>query len=186
MEIKGTGIKTTRDFVKATFPTQYDHWLESLPEKTKALYSSPMINMAGWYPMKEAYQAAIDKIITMFYGGNEKTGAEALGRFSADIALKGIYKLYLMVATPQYLMQRASVVFSTFYAPCEIKVSESSGKSVTMQVPKFPEMTIAVECRIAGWCVRALELCGCKNVQYKITKSLTKGDILTEIVYSWQ
>lgn len=186
MEIKGTGIKTTRDFVKATFPAQYDHWLESLPEKTKALYSSPMINMAGWYPMKEAYQAAIDKIISMFYGGNVKTGAEALGRFSADIALKGIYKLYLMVATPQYLMQRASVVFSTFYAPCEIKVSESSGKSVTMQVPKFPEMTVAVECRIAGWCVRALELCGCKNVQYKITKSLTKGDILTEIVYSWQ
>jgi hypothetical protein len=186
MEVKGTGIKTTRDFVKTKFPSQYDQWLNSLPDKTKALYASAMINMAGWYPIKDAYLIPIDKTISMFYGGNIKDGAEAIGKFSADIALKGIYKLYLLIATPQYLMQRASVVFSTFYSPCDIKISESTGKSVTMQVPTFPEMTPAVEYRIAGWCVRALELCGCKDIRYNIKQSLTKGDKLSEIVFSWQ
>jgi hypothetical protein len=186
MEIKGTGIKTTREFVKTNFSSQYDQWLNSLPEKTKALYSSAMINMAGWYPMKDAYLIPIDKTISMFFAGNIKNGAEAIGKFSADIALKGIYKLYLLIATPQYLMQRASVVFSTFYSPCDIKISESTGKSVTMQITKFAEMTPAVEYRIAGWCYRALELCGCKGVKYNITRSLTKGDLLSEIVFAWQ
>ncbi|HEY4786486.1 MAG TPA: hypothetical protein VIH57_10575 [Bacteroidales bacterium] len=185
MEIKGTAIKTTRDFVKANFPARYDAWINALPEKTKAIYSSTMINMAGWYPMKEDYHVPIDKIVEMFYGGNAKTAGEAIGKFSADIALTGIYKLFLMVATPKYLMTRASVVFSTFYLPCDIKVSESSSKSVAMQVTKFPEMTQAVEYRIAGWCVRALELCGCKNIQYKIPHSLLKGDNMTEFLYSW-
>jgi hypothetical protein len=186
MEIKGTGIKTTREFVKTNFPSQYEAWLNSLPEKTKVLYSLSMINMAGWYPLHEAYQIPIDKVVSMFYAGNAKKGGEALGRFSADVALKGIYKLYLLVATPKYLMQRASVVFSTFYNPCEIKISESDSKSVTMQIPLFPEMTISLEYRIAGWCARALELCGCKNVEYRILRSLTKGDALSEIIFTWE
>lgn len=186
MEIKGTAIKTTRDFVKTNFPAKYDLWINSLPDKTKAIYSSAMINMAGWYPMKEDYHVPIDKIIEMFYSGNTKVGAEAIGRFSADMALTGIYKLFLMVATPKYLMTRASVVFSTFYLPCEVKVTESEAKSVTMQVTKFPELTAAVEYRIIGWCVRALELCGCKKVRYEINKSLLKGDVYSEFIYSWE
>jgi hypothetical protein len=185
MEIKGTGIKTTREFVKTNFPNQYDTWINSLPDKTKALYHSPLINMAGWYPFKDAYVVPLDKLISMFYAGNAKTGGEAVGKFSADIALKGIYKLYLMIATPQNLMQKASVMFSTFYMPSEIKVSEAGAKTVTLQINKFQDITPVVEYRIAGWCVRSLELCGCKNVDYKITKSLTRLESHTDIVFTW-
>lgn len=186
MEIKGTAIKTTREFVKVNFPTRYDEWINSLPDKTRAIYSSAMINMAGWYPMKEDYQVPIEKIVQMFYAGNTKVACETIGRFSAELALTGIYKLFLMVATPKYLMTRASVVFTTYYLPSEIKVSESSSKSVTMHITKFADITPGIEYRIAGWCVRAVELCGCKNVQYKITKSLLKGDPYTEFLYSWE
>jgi len=185
MEIKGTGIKTTREFVKTTFPDRYDTWLNALPEKAKALYSSPLINMAGWYPIVEAYNTPMDKAIAMFFAGNTKNGGEAMGKFSADIALKGIYKLYLMIATPQNLMQKASVMFSTFYNPSEIKLSDVGPKTVTMQITKFENMTPVLECRIGGWCVRALELCGCKNISYKISKSLTRGETHTDLVFSW-
>src|ERR1035437_3813174 len=143
MEIKGTAIKSTRDFVMVNFPAKYDNWIYSLPEKTRDVYSSAMINMSGWYPMKEDYHVPMEKIIEMFYGGNTKMGAEALGRFSADLALTGIYKLFLVIATPKYLMTRATVVFSTFYLPCDVRITDSSSKSVTMQITKFPELTAA-------------------------------------------
>jgi hypothetical protein len=185
MEVKGTGIKTTREYVKANHPNHYDAWLNSLPEKTFALYHSPLINMAGWYPFKDAYTIPIDKIISMFFAGNAKTGGETIGKYSAEIALKGIYKLYLMVATPQNLMQKASVMFSTYYNPSEIKLADIGSKTVTMQILKFGELTPSVEYRIAGWCVRALELCGCKSVNYKITKSLTKMESHTDLVFTW-
>ena len=186
MEIKGTAIKSTREFVMAKFPEKYELWINSLPEKTREIYSSSMINMAGWYPMKEDYQAPMERIIELFYEGDIKKGAEDMGRFSADLALTGIYKLFLIIATPKYLMTRASVVFSTFYLPCEVIITDSSSKSVTMQITKFPDLSSAIEYRIAGWCVRSLELCGCKKVRYITTKSLLHNNNETEFLYTWE
>jgi hypothetical protein len=186
MDIKGTAIKTTREFVKLNFPTGYDAWIDILPEETRVVYASSILNMAGWYPLKENYQVPTEKIIEMFYGGNVKVGGEALGKFSADVALTGIYKLFLMVATPKYLMTRASVVFSTYYIPSEIKVSVGDNKSITLLITKFTELFPVLEYRIAGWCIRALELCGCKNVQYTINKSLLNGNPYTEYLFSWE
>lgn len=186
MDIKGTAIKTTREFVRANFPEGYDLWINSLPEKSKEVYSSSMLNIACWYPLKETYQIPMEKIVELFYSGDEKAAGEALGRFSADLVLTGIYKLFLLVATPKNLMTRATVVFSTYYVPSEVRVTESSSKSVSMQITKFSEMSPILEYRIAGWCVRALELCGCKKVEYKINKSLLNGDSYTEMLYNWE
>lgn len=186
MDIKGTAIKTTREFVKTNFPGEYQEWINALPEKSKSIYSSTLINMAGWYPLKESYQVPMEKIVEMFFEGNHKLAGESMGRFSADLALTGIYKLFLMVASPKYLMTRASVVITTYYIPSEIKVSESDSKSVTMHITHFSSMFPSLEYRIIGWCVRALELCGCQKVQYQHTRSLLNGDPYTEIIYSWQ
>jgi hypothetical protein len=82
-------------------------------------------------------------------------------------------------------MQKASIMFTTYYNPSEVKVSEAASKSVTLQITKFEGITPSVEYRIAGWCVRAIELCGCKNVSYKIAKSLTKFDAHTDIMFTW-
>jgi hypothetical protein len=186
MEVKGTGIKTTRDFVKSQFPDQYDSWIESLPEKSRALYVSPMLNLAGWYPIKEAYLTPMDMITKVLYDNDEKKAGEAMGSFSAEEALNGIYKLYMMVATPKYLMQRASVIFSTYYLPCDIKVEEAGHKSVVMCISKFTSMSALLEYRIGGWCVRALEMCRCKAPFYKIHRSMLKGDTVTEYYFHWE
>jgi hypothetical protein len=185
MEIKGTGIKTTRDFVRCTFPDKYEYWLESLPEKTRALYAPASLNLGGWFPMKEGYLIPLEQIVQLLYNGDEKKGGEAVGRFSADLALTGIYKLFLLVATPKYMMQRASTILTTYYIPSEIKVSEIDSKSVNLHIVRFSEMSHILEFRIAGWCIRALELCGCKQPQYLITKSIINGDKTTEYTFSW-
>lgn len=35
MQVKGTGIKTTKEFVKLNFPQGYSNWINSLPQKSK-------------------------------------------------------------------------------------------------------------------------------------------------------
>jgi hypothetical protein len=114
MQIKGTAIKTTREFVRTKFPDLYDSWINSLPFDTRQIYTSSLLNMAGWYPMKDLYQIPMEKIIELCYLGDTKTGGEALGSFSADEALTGIYKLFMLSSSPHFLMTRASVVFSTY------------------------------------------------------------------------
>lgn len=54
-----------------------------------------------------------------------------------------------------------------------------------LHIIKFGEPNYLVEQRIGGWIEKAFEICGCKNVKVSITKSLTKGDEITEYKATW-
>ena len=183
MQVKGTSIKTTRDFVKAKFPARYDEWLKSLPSESKNLYTN-MVNVGDWYDLKVAYTDPLDKIVDLFYNKNAQKGGEEMGMYSAEIGLKGIYKVFLLVATPQYLMKRATRTMETFYQPSEIEVTEGNGVT-TVTIKKFDGLTKALEYRIAGWIAKALELCKCKNINYQITSNISGGQPNTKIEYRW-
>lgn len=185
MEVKGTGLVTTREYVKTKHPMQYDQWLNSLPLKSKEIYKGMVMN-AGWYPMQEAYLTPMEQICSMFFHGDVPKAGEELGKFSAEVALTGIYKAFLLVASPTYLMRKASSMMSTYYRPSEIDAQETANNQVTLTIKKFPEISKMFEYRLAGWCKRSLELSKCKNVTYKITKHLSAGASSTEIVFDWQ
>jgi len=137
MEVKGTGLVTTRDFVKNRYPGQYDQWLNSLPEKSKSIYKGMIMN-AGWYPLHDGYIIPINHIVKQFYHGDEARAGEELGIYSADVALKGLYKAFLLVATPNFLMTKASSMFSTYYKMCEVETVSSGSNEVTLTIKKFP------------------------------------------------
>jgi hypothetical protein len=180
MQVKGTSILTTRDFVKEKFPNQFTQWINSLPSESKNIYEGA-VRVGDWYDIKPAYYDPMSKIIDQFYSGNAQKGGEELGKFSAGIALKGVYKVFLLVATPQYLMKRASRMVETFYIPSEVEVSGPTSKSAIMKIIKFEGITKPLEYRFAGWCVRALELCNCKNVSYKL-QALSLRDNLLQLL----
>jgi hypothetical protein len=184
MEVKGTALITTRDYVKNHYPERYQAWIDSLPDTSKHLLMGTVMN-AGWYPLKEGYVVPVDRITSMFFSNNAQACGDALGRYSADIALNGIYKAFLMIATPKFLMQRASSIMSNYYKPSEIITIENGPKQVTLEISKFDEISAPLEYRIAGWCKRALELAHSKNVRYTITKALSRHQGKTEIVFTW-
>lgn len=183
MQVKGTSIKSTRDFVKAKFPNRYDEWLNGLPVESKKLFKNS-VNVGEWYDLKIAYTDPLDKIVELFYSKNAQKGGEEMGMYSAEIGLKGIYKVFLLVATPQYLMKRATRTMETFYQPSEIEVTEANG-TTTVTIKKFDGLTLALEYRIAGWIYKALDLCKLKNIHYKITSHISSGDKYTVINYTW-
>jgi hypothetical protein len=185
MEVKGTGIKTTRDFIKSKFGNQYHAWLESLPDASRKIFTGT-VDVSKWYPIDDAYLTPVKHMLKLFYDDNAKKGGEEIGRYSADVALTGIYKVFLLVASPQFLMKRASKIMTTYYQPSEIAVNDNGNKSVTLTILSFPEIDQALEYRIAGWCKRALELAHCNGVQFTFNKALTRGDEATEIIFSWK
>ncbi len=184
MDVKGTGLTTTRDFIKINYPDKYNEWLKSLPDESKKFFNSS-IDATEWYPVKEAYIIPVNNAIQLCFNGNIEKGADEIGRFSADMALKGFYKVFLLVTSPNYLIKRASKIFTTFYYPSEIQVVDAGSNSATLRIIKFEGINSAIEYRIAGWVKRALELTNYKNPVYAINKSLSKGDDYTDIVFSW-
>ena len=185
MQVKGTSIKSTRDFIKAKFPNRYEEWLKSLPPDSQKLFNNS-VNVSNWYDLKIAYTDPLDKIVELFYNKNAQKGGEEMGMYSAEIGLKGIYKVFLLVATPQYLMKRATRTMETFYNPSEIEVSEVSNNNTKVIIKKFPGLTKALEYRIAGWIYKALELCKLKNIRYEITSQISAGQPNTCIEFKWE
>jgi len=185
MQVKGTGIKTTRDFVKTKFPTKYDGWLNTLPNQSKQLYTYAL-NVGDWYDIQIAYYHPVNKITELFYNNNSQIAGDELGRFSAESSLKGIYKVFLLVASPHYLMKRAANMMQAFYNPSEIEVAEASQKHVIFKIKKFDGINKTTEYRIAGWCARALELCNCQKVSYRFISHISSGQTETVIEFKWE
>ncbi len=183
MKVRGTVIVSIDKYVKDKYPAQYETWKSKLDTESKTQFEAPV--GSKWYPVEPSVIQPTLALCDMFHE-NIKEGSWESGRYSAEVALTGIYKVFVVISTPSFLMKRASRILSTFYDPSELKVTTHSDKSMSIDVYKLPINNEIIEFRIAGWMQKALEICGCKNVQIQISKALSKGEDLTRYNITWQ
>ncbi len=185
MNIKGTGVKSVDEFVKNKFSDNYQEWLSLLPEASKIIYTNP-IYVTNWYSIQDAIVTPVQLISSLFYDNNVEKAAIESGRHSAEMALNGIYKIFIKVASPNFIINRTSIIAASYFSSCEIIVIESFTKSARFQIIKFPGIDKIVELRIKGWVEKALEMTGAKKVNININKSLTRNDECSEFSVSWE
>jgi hypothetical protein len=182
MEVKGTAVIPIIHFAKDKFGSKSEEWMKSLSDKSADILSSVL--SSGWYPMDEAMIEPTQKICDLFYSGNP-AGAQELGKYSADFGLKGAYKLFVKFGSPSFIVARASQILPAYYKNSAMKVVEEKKNGSVIQVTSFPDMHRLVELRISGWMERALEICGSKDINIDITRSITRGDTVTEYNIRW-
>jgi len=185
MEVKGTAVRSIPEFVKKTFPEKYADWLNSLSAEAKKLFIDG-VRSNEWYGIKEAAIVPTEAIGRMFFEGDTKKGAWESGRYSAEVSLNGVYKLYVKASSPGHIISRAGRVFSAYYQPSTMATAKHQDKSVTIHITEFFEPSPIIEYRIGGWMEKALEISGCKEVNVEITKSLAKGEQYTEYYITWE
>jgi len=156
MEVKGTSVVATREFVRQSFGEDgLKKFTENLPESSKKIYMSAVLQNS-WYELKDALVEPTKKICELFYGGSLK-GARDLGRFSAEQGLKGIYKLFLKVSTPGFIISKAGTILPTYYKPSIMRADSVDKNTSSVKIIEFPEYHEILEHRIAGWMEKALE-----------------------------
>lgn len=184
MQVKGTAVETIPLFVKSKFGEEaYQKWMQALSENTRAEFSR-IILATKWYPLRQMFEEPTVKICDMFYQGKLE-GAVEQGRFSAEYGLRGIYKLFVKLGSPEFIVSRASSIMPTYYDPCAMEVADKGEKTVTIRITKFDEPSRIVEHRIKGWTEKALEISGAKDCAVTIAKSLADGAATTDIVCKW-
>lgn len=184
MHIKGTAVKSINEFVKSKFTEKYDEWLNSLPEQSSKIYKSPVF-VTEWYLISDSCIEPIAAIGRMFYDGDVEKAAYDTGVYSAKSALSGIYKIFLKVSSPDFIIKRAGIIMNSYYKPGKIVASKMSSKSSVLQLSEMKNYNIILEKRILGWMVQALLMSGAKNVTIDIPKSIAKGDELTDFIINW-
>ena len=185
MEIKGTAVIAIRDYIKNNYPTDYNNWLGKLTEESRNIYREA-IDSSKWYPIDKGGIEPTRKAIEMFFKGDYQKGAWETGKYSAQKALTGIYKIFVKASSPGYIIQRASRIFSTYYQPCQMEVLEKTDTSVTLEISNMTKSDIVIEYRIGGWIEKALEISGAKNITVEFPKSIARGDTVTQLRMKWE
>lgn len=185
MEVKGTAVASIPTFVRQEYGnTGYQRWIEALPAPSAAIFRAPL-HATEWYPLKNALVDPTQAICDLFHEGKLR-GAWACGRFSAAQGLRGVYRIFVSVGSPAFLIRRAGAILPTYYRPCRIAVAENVRGRAVLEIPEFPAMHPVVEHRICGWVEQGMEISGCKKVDVRIARSLTRGDAVTEIAVEYE
>lgn len=184
MQVKGSAIASIPKFIENKQGKDgLNRWLNSLSPASKGIYSN-MIMANQWYSYADSMDEPVKKMVDMFYRGDPR-GAWESGKYSADIGLNGVYKIFVKAGSPEFIMKRAPSIMAGYYNPSQINLIESSAKKCVIQISNFQGITPLIEARLGGWMERALEINGCKNLRVEITKSLTKGSPCSEFVITW-
>ena len=173
MKVRGSVIRSINEFVASQHDGKYKEWIGQLPAESRELLTKA--SNSGWYSIHDGVIAPTEVMCNMLYG-DTKAGAWESGRYSAKTALTGLYKIFVLVATPAFMIKRASRVIATYYEPTQLEVVEDQPKSMVLRCTQLPVKSELIEYRIAGWMEQALEICGCKNLKVNITKSFSKSD----------
>jgi hypothetical protein len=185
MEVKGTGVAVLPEYIRRKHgEAALAKWLESLPDTSRDVFQKT-IGLSDWFPAEEAYLAPTEAACRMFFS-DQTAGARELGRFSADYALGGVYRMFLRLPSVKFFIERAAHMLSTYLRPCASRVAEVGDGRAVVQITGLPGVTALTEQRIDGWMQRAMEIHGCRNVGVEITKALSRGDPFTEFIITWE
>lgn len=172
MEVKGTSLKSTNDFVKSYFPHRYSEWLNSLPLESKSLFSD-IILITKWYPPQEGLVIPTKTVAKLFYDNNESLASFEIGKFSAKTGLTGIYNIFIKIASPNFILKRASSMFTTYYSNTNFKIIESDNNMANMHISGFKAEEILIFDRTEGWMKQLGEII---NIKFNISKKVEIND----------
>jgi hypothetical protein len=183
MEVKGIAVLPLKEFVRNRFNGRYEEWLRALSPESRKIMEWCLTGQ--WYPIRPAFIDPTRKICDLFYGGDAGKAWE-VGRFSADMALKGFFRIFVRLGSPHFLLSRGFHIFSEYYRPSEIRIDGELKQKAVVQIVRFDDMHPLIENRIGGWIERAIEISGKKVLRVDVTQSLTKGSPMTEYVVEWE
>jgi len=118
--------------------------------------------LSQWYDFRIFSAEPREKIIDLFHSG-KTIFAREMGIFGADYALKGVYTVYMKVASTQITIKCAPTLMRGYYRPSKMEVIESSKNHGVLRMTEFPEIDLLHEYLIEGYISRAGETSGAKK-----------------------
>ena len=166
MKVKGAAVAAMPEFIKEKFGNkEYERWLYGLPDRAKGIYSGE-IPLNEWFPLKEILTEPTQRLCYLFYDSDPQ-GALECGRYSAEKGLKGIYRTFIKLGSPEFIARCASIILPMYYEPSKIEVQSVEKGKVIFRIVQFPEISKVVEYRIIGWTQRAIEISGGRRARVK-------------------
>ncbi|HET6439473.1 MAG TPA: TIGR02265 family protein [Anaeromyxobacter sp.] len=165
-------------------PEVRDRVLARLPVGDQSILRG-WIQSATWYPF-DLNQRLDDAIASELSPGDRRRVFLEMGRASAEANLLAGQRAFVKVGDPQGLLSAAPQIFAAYYAVGRREYEKTGPNSAALRTYDA-ESVSAEDClTVIGWHVRAIELCGGRNVTVTETRCRTRGHPCCEYRCEWQ
>jgi len=185
MEIKGTAVKTIPDYIKLKHENIYDEWLENLPQSSKKFFDTPVLS-TEWYPLHESVIVPMEHLSKILSEDINKVSWD-MGVYSSKIALKGVYKIFVRIASPAFIIGRAANIMETYYRPSSINLAQREKGKIVLEFDNFLKADHLIMHRIAGWSYNTFDTVKAKNIKTEL-KNIEEGGgkFKTLLIITWE
>ena len=183
MKIKGSAIISTIDYIKIHFGEEGKKEIfERLPEEEQEIVNQTVFSTM-WYPFSIFIN--LNQFTDSKFGKGDLELVRIMGAYGAEHDLKTIYKLFYRITSPQFILKRASQVFSTYYDQGHLQVLDSSSDWALIELSDFPGITEVYLQRISGWMEKTVELSGGKHPKVVAMRKSKNGNSVVEFKATW-
>ena len=139
---------------------------------------------SAWYPFETLVETTV--AIDRLFGKGDLGILIDVGGDVAEADLNSVYKLFIAVATPQYLIDKAASLWRNYYDTGELVVAAREPQRALIELRNFDTPHRAHCLSVLGWMIRSLQLCGCKDVvgHHETCRAIGHGQCLFEA--SWR
>jgi hypothetical protein len=182
-QVKGTAVVASVRYLTERFGEDaLKRVFRFLPEEDRRVLEQGLL-ASSWYPMPlflRFMQEAEQQL-----RAQEPEVIRQMGAASADYGIKGVYKIFFKVGSPEFIISRAARVFSSYYDTGRIDVVEAArGRAVLdltgfLGAPQFCD-------RIRGWMERTVSLAGARNLRSEHSQCVHRGDPVCRFEGHWE
>ncbi len=184
MKIKGSAIISTINYIKIHFGEEgKNEVFARLPEEELNIVNQAVFS-SKWYPFSIFIN--LNQFTDSIFGKGDLELVRIMGAFGAEHDLKTIYKIFYKIGSPQFILKRASQVFSTYYDQGNMQALESSSDYGLIELSEFPDITEVYLQRVSGWMEKTIELSGGKHPKVVTLRRSKNGKSVVEFKATWK
>src|SRR5215470_2696835 len=184
LQIKGTAVLGTMDAIRARAgKEELERILAHLDDDTREVFEES-ISPSSWYSC-DAFARFLEADVRETAGGNEQ---ELIRRSEAVIEkhLNGIYKIFVRLGSPEFVIRRIAAVHSTYFDGVQIIPEMRGPNSATIQYVGFSRNHRILGFVILGFFRKALEISGAKKIAAHFSVPIDAGEKFCELALTWE
>ncbi len=186
-DVKGAAIAARLRFVRERFGDEgHARLLASLGER---LDEGARARLAGrvlpheWVPF--ALFVGLNVEADRLFGKGDLQLCYEMGRYSADVNLPSLYRLFYRLGTPMFIFRKAARLWDVHYTSGELIPVEERPGAIRLEIHRFAEPHRAHCTSVLGWAARSVELSGGRLRQAEETRCRTRGDAVCALSLEW-
>ncbi len=156
--------------------------LAHLHGEAKLIFNAP-IESWRWYPV-DAFVSFLETDIQETADGDRRVLIERSKKV-IESQLHGIYKFLVRIGSPKFVINRIVTIHTSYFQGVQIIPEIEDGPRATIKYIGFARHHDIMEYIVIGFFLKALEVCGAREISVVFTVPISRGAAYSEVTIEW-